>query len=563
LAGTPDVVAMIDSDMLSRAVAWILFGGVACLMIVFYLVNHKDVEIRAATWAVISNAVSLFCAILVFLAFREFLALITDGEDIQDRRLGTALDRRLAGASAGPWDQCWGASDSSGGRLLSESASHPGDDSHLMEGFWSHSHAADTLSRRLTPAPTQRSLSIDFFCFVFVFIALEAFLFRLRYRQGSLAAVGLISAHCMGFSALFAFGNMQQCEPFRNNAGLSFVVVLMALAVLLILCWAGHHVRAKVALWNDGHTDSYETRWFHQCLHTESEFVAFAVSFLLAQVIEFIAVGELAPLHAVPKGRDLDKSLGEFAFIIGLVILVIAAGYVEICVKEQEMGHVQLRIASSVEDTLAFTAGWCLVTFIKLAFWSATDDKGFLGQGNLMMSHVVIVLLSSVVTFAMVFVIDFVADRTTPHLAAGMRACGESFMLMLGIAWEGAFWEGAHAMSVGMGFKEKAPRMVVVILLSLSLVAIVMPAWIIYIVPHTLHAHSEHGEGHDEGSPRSGSPRHSGHSAPKAAHAEAEKGHGAANKVAPEPMAVEDFVEFVPVTPTTVGVTCSTPHSLS
>merc|ERR1719247_2844421 len=75
---------------LPKTVAWILFGSMAMIMAVFYLVSYNDKDIVDGTWLVISNAVSLFCAVLLFLSFRDLIALITDGEEV--RRLGPASD---------------------------------------------------------------------------------------------------------------------------------------------------------------------------------------------------------------------------------------------------------------------------------------------------------------------------------------------------------------------------------------------------------------------------------------------------------------------------------------
>lgn len=124
-------------------------------------------------------------------------------------------------------------------------------------------------------------------------------------------------------------------------------------------------------------------------------------------------------------------------------------------------------------------------------FWSTTNDKGLLGQGDVMTSHVVIVFICSAVTFVSFFIIDFIADRAHGKVARGLRALGKAVCLMLGLAWEAAFWEGVHKMSAGMELQEKTSRMLVVTLSSLTLVAIVMPAWIMYIVPHTIELKDE------------------------------------------------------------------------
>jgi hypothetical protein len=462
-AANQQLALPIDSKTQASTVSWFLFGGVAMIMMVFYLVSYQDKDIVDGTWLVLSNAISLFCAVLLFLSFRDLTALATDGEEV--RRLAASDD----------WGQCWNSNS----------------DRRLVDIFW---------TRRLAGAPTQKSLAVDAFCVLFMFAMWESILFAVRRKPTLLSALGLIGAHCIGFSTLYTFGNMQQCEPFRETPGLSLVIVIMAIPALALMTGIGGALRLKLAglLGADVHEGSVHN-FIHQCLHTEREASAFAVSFLLAQVLQYVATQNLAPLHAVPKGRDLGNAVAEFCFAAGLAVSVVVAGFLEHAIAGQhghddlshddhhghEMSRSQL-FMHMLKDTLAFTAGWTLLHAIKLCFWSATDDRGILGEGDVMTSHVVIVFFSSAITFIMFFAVDYSADRIHGLFARGLRALGKAFMLLLGLAWEGAFWEGAHSMSAGMELEDKTSRMLAVIFSSLAFCAIVMPAWIMYIVPHTI-----------------------------------------------------------------------------
>lgn len=462
----PSDTSLTQTSPLPKTVAWMLFGGVAMIMAVFYLVSFNDKDIVDGTWLVISNAVSLFCAVLLFLSFREFVALITDGEEV--RRLGPASDG---------WDLCWGPE--SGQRRLTDTS-------------W---------GRRLAGPPTQKTLAVDGVCAVAMFVIWETILFLARKNAIMLSALGLIAAHCIGFSTLYAFGNMQQCAPFRDSPGFSILVAVMVVPALLITSVLGDFVRRKVASLQvvNAHEDHPVHNFLHQCLHTEREAMAFAVSFLLAQVLQYIATDQLAPLHAVPKGRDTSSAFTESFIVAVLFISVIALGFIEHVVASEhghhdlehdnhhghEMSLSQLSL-HMLKDTLAFTTGWCMLDGIKFFFWSQTNNEGLLGEGDVMTSHVVIVIISSVVTFVLFFIMDFAADRLHGHLGRGLRASGKAVMLLLGLAFEGAFWEGAHQMTAGLELEDKTSRMIAVIVFSLTFTAIVMPAWIMYIVPHTI-----------------------------------------------------------------------------
>jgi len=451
---------------LSSTVAWILFGGVTLAISVFYLVNYTDKDIIDATWLLLSNAVSLFCAVLVFLSFRDLIALVTGGADIQERRLGS---------SEGGWDQCWSG------------------------GFDRRRLAEVVFSRRLAAPPSQKTLTVDILCVVIMFFSWELALFAIRKRGYLLSGLGLIAAHCTGFSSLYAFGNLQQCQPFRNDPGLSLLVALMGLVLLGGFFHICHVLRKRLALL--AHEDNAHSvhNWGHQCAHTEREALSFAVSFLLAQTFQHSALESLAPLHDVPKGKSTKDGIMELCYVAALTVSVIGAGFGEHHIAshhghhdlEHDEGHghemTKYQVAAHmVKDTLAFTIGWLFLALIKLVFWSATDDKGVLGGGNIMTSHLVLVFLTSLVSFVLFFIIDAIADRSNGSFSRGLRALGKSLMLCLGLAWEGAFWEGAHSMSVGMGFDMRESRMLATIFFSVVFTAFVMPAYILFIVPHTM-----------------------------------------------------------------------------
>eukprot|EP00927_Polykrikos_kofoidii_P067466 TRINITY_DN6295_c0_g1_i1.p1 TRINITY_DN6295_c0_g1~~TRINITY_DN6295_c0_g1_i1.p1 ORF type:complete len:698 (+),score=96.03 TRINITY_DN6295_c0_g1_i1:2-2095(+) len=67
----------------SRSVAVVLLGTVGWVMSLFYFVNWPDVDIRRATWDVLSSMICIFCAVLLFSVTKDTMVAFA-GEHVGD-----------------------------------------------------------------------------------------------------------------------------------------------------------------------------------------------------------------------------------------------------------------------------------------------------------------------------------------------------------------------------------------------------------------------------------------------------------------------------------------------
>merc|ERR1719321_1446744 len=92
-------------------------------------------------------------------------------------------------------------------------------------------------------------------------------------------------------------------------------------------------------------------------------------------------------------------------------------------------------------------------------------------------------LVFSYLCFFMILILDFVADKMN-MARTGFNAVSNSFVLGLGLAWQGAFSEAVNALS--HRFDDKTVRAYMDVLITICLIAVVMPAWLLYMLPKAL-----------------------------------------------------------------------------
>lgn len=442
----------------------------AVCMGVFYLVNLHNEHIKEVTWKVLSVTISIFCAIVMFFALNDTIMVMSN-------QAALVSHRRLATAS------------------------------FFKPGFSDLSTTAPMFSditgrRRLGVDCSNSSGAIAKFCLMIVlFVVAElGLLFAARRSELQLAAWGLIGAHLVGFAAAEAFGAVQICPPFGDSAGSSFVLVAIAIVFMALMMCLGQTLRLRHVT-QDKVMSKIEEHWLLQCEHTEDEFFAFAMGFLISIATRSLILGFAPELHVVPYGRSAGETqiLLLLIFVLGFVVAVLGL----VSHKWEEVkthSHIALRALEIMELTLSMSMGWLLLWWGKWQFWLLSDDKGVDGHGTVLPAEMYCVAGFTVFTYSAIFILDFIATRS-PLMIEGMRALTEAFLLMLGLSWEGVFMNVMEGSVKAL--ESPSSRVLASSGLGLAMCVIVMPAWVMYILPHSIQhdAHAGHGahkEHHDE-----------------------------------------------------------------
>eukprot|EP00931_Biecheleriopsis_adriatica_P123534 TRINITY_DN98586_c0_g1_i1.p1 TRINITY_DN98586_c0_g1~~TRINITY_DN98586_c0_g1_i1.p1 ORF type:complete len:644 (-),score=106.84 TRINITY_DN98586_c0_g1_i1:54-1985(-) len=431
-----------NEPSLEFAMSWVVIGFLTLVMGVFYLVNYTDKDIQKATWVTLSNTTSLFCALLIFDACDKIIRLPI--------------------------------------LLSADGASGSG---HSNE--WSCAKVKKSVTDPL-------SLFIGFSQMVLWFVLVQVSLARSCGTPQKVAAWGNIGGHIVGFSAVKAFYPLLFIDAFASSAYLNLVVVLIAALSFMLLAVMANLSRIRFLRFRGrSEEDPIVLFWLHQAEHTENELTAFALGFLISMCVRFGLVGCAARLHWAPDDTgSVEQMTGLLLCVLLFAVLLIACSWLNRCSRISE------RQCELIEVTLAMSMGWCMLYLGHWMFWIASDGNGLIGNGDVMAAKTVVTFFCTCFGFAMLLVIDFAADRL-PFFEHGLRSTSEAFVLLLGLSWESTFVKVLEASQKKATDNTQDTLMTVV--KALVLCFLVVPAWIMYIMPKAYLASASDAEEDEDG----------------------------------------------------------------
>jgi|ERR1740122_636631 len=427
-------------------VSWTLFGTICMVSTLVMLVNSK--QLSKVTWKILTGAISIFCAVLVTCSIHDLILLMAGKADMAAHR------RRLSFSSSS---------------VRLDRGSPP---------------------RHLAEKASDEDIVTNFLLFVGACLLTESALLGIKNLPTwlkpdlQLAAWGLIGAHMIGFCAVEAFGSLQTMQP---GPGWCIAVVFIAISTFVTMCVLCAYIRLVVVN-RDSKICEGDLAFEHQCEHTEHRFIAFAIGFLISVVVRFLVIKELPALHAVPKDRTGEEIRLLFTFVVIFALFVIFISILEYKCNSN-LDHLARRFFEILELTAAMTMGWCLCFLGKWFFWYHTGGKGWNGQGDVTGARLAMIVLFTVVSFFSIAVLDWMTSKWS-SLEHALEALIESFVLNVGLAYEGLFMSAFD--DVGYQYKNDSTRKVLATsTITLAVCAIVIPPWVLYILPHSMHVHGE------------------------------------------------------------------------
>jgi len=422
----------------SVAIALTLLGSVSFMMILYYFTNHPDEDMKKYTYDVISQTISIFCAVLMFQACND-------------------LTEYFFGLEESPiWFQ-----------LLIDIC-------QLI--FWY--------------VILQVSLAV-------ISGALDEYGFTPKNIESAdlnSQCFAVLLAHMTGFASINAFGTMQQLAIFRCNWWMSALVVPIAMQILFAVERFTARVREHIMLADDGEKDDYEELWDESTAEAEDDIMGLTVSFLSVQSIKYGICGFLANQEGVEPWDVLSKhgfgqsfSLYSMAviFAVGTIVFYLRVpantkeGKEELDMHEELEGNAEeearQRKIEVARQVLGMSYAWANFYAVKWYMASFT-----LVQHDRMLLAVLLAMLLSFSSFALIRCLDWLADLdfTPQEIDAAIVFFIKAIGVLVGFSWEQCFDEATACLSSVVRFPHTTKTA-----LAVFCGLIIVPAWRIYILP--------------------------------------------------------------------------------
>jgi len=453
-----------------------LLGMTTFFVALFYMVNFPGKSVSGFTWLMMSAAVSIFGAVLVWTVI---IATVT------------------------------------------YMVVPPPDSGHASALFRSPLRPLLSFQREgLDGGAAGPPISILVCLFLTLYAAFNLILARLWSRPGLLDIFATIGAHTLGFAAAQTVATIGETESFGASPLSYFGFCILATIVLCGLVTITTKIRQRTmdnwgiseksleedeevtALDEDGKAVMSDVEkkehWAHICEHSENEFVAFAVGLVLTLGTQFAITGELPGWHGNPYNHTTQETglmfVASSVYAIMLVVCIASAAHMA--------GHDWHRTFHMASDNISFAFGWCFLFSCRSLYWNSTDDRGFF-KGDQMTARIIQAIVLSFFTFTVILLLKGAGDRGW-LTSDSVRLLMGSFGLMLGLSWEGAFVQALEVVSASGGGSPDSLIMKSDILV-LSVCAVILPAWALFILPnakeaeeamHGGHSHGDEHEGH-------------------------------------------------------------------
>lgn len=443
-----------------------LLGSVTFTIVLFYLVNWSDDDIRRYSWSVISTTLSIFTAVLMFQGLNNLLY-----HWVLDPVLGSSGEFKLLSMLFG-WlfFFLWYATMQLA--IVSFSGAWPnasGYDPLNATDVWviADGMRAD-FGEKVADEDVRTKTGVKS---IAVREGLEVFVHKKSLekekRDRRTKCWATLFAHMAGFAAISAGGDLQHFGALEESPALSFLAVAVSAIVMLMLHQVMTLLRPKEM--------AGVSKWQAECLElcgeqaeeAENDVFSLCVSYLLVQSIRFSLTGvlpeKLGLEHPAIKPGP-ESILGLFGFgILFAVVTAVAAIYFR-----------HGRVSELVQGTCSTSFAWC---FLWATRWVALEieilDKLSAGPET-MEGRIILALFLSAAAFLVIFVLDVIEDSggDNAQMSRIIQNIITALSILVGFTWEQCFDGGLEAVSS----KSRHP-MVTQVCFTAMVAVIVIPAW--------------------------------------------------------------------------------------
>ncbi|CAJ1426320.1 unnamed protein product [Effrenium voratum] len=431
LAGLRDTL-MAEQASASIASALLLISEFTFFLMMLYLLNNKDANVKRLSWSSLFTSVSIFISMLLFMSTKSLWILMA-GNSYDGTALGVALS-------------------------------------------WTR--------------------------YVVVWIVGPVILLRRGIDDASREAWCSIISWFTAFCAVDAFGELMMTSVFSASVGIQFAGFVLCCFIIWLqcfgACWARHFV---VLAASEEATDGVSPRemkqkWADSWQAAETTYAGYVLGLTLSMWVRFAISG----FPTGPYGRQTSQTGSSVGWLWLWTALSVLVGFITIGLVFRldvpERSWSSRRFANMTRSIMAMFCAWMFLYSLEWEFLYYTSTSSFGGQAADINAAILLAICASVFMFAIMRIIDFIADKTgSPAIRSTAIFCE----LFIGLTWQRVFYV-AITLS---GLQYKQMERIIDVIWMWSLAAIAGPAWFSYILPLFLKAKEEEAEADKGGAEKS------------------------------------------------------------
>jgi len=425
-----------EASPVDLAVAATLISCVVFQMLLFYLLNNSDKDIRKYTYLVLNQTVSIFCAILLFQALNKVLETYV-----------------LHG--------------------LSEFSEMVFDFFHMLTWFVILQVALAKMCGIIGGVvSTAEKVEVNCKCW------------------------GTLLGHITGFAGINAFGALQniylkESILFFPGQIVSFLALPIAIVTMSGILKATDKVREHVAKSDGTDKDWFERLWDKEAEETEAEVFGLVISFMTVQSCRYLISGHLPNAEGHQDPAILFYTSGFFGGARAICLYALGGGFLVLTMafhwklaakkkeeeeNEEEEDNFKERLIDIACDTVSMGFAWSWF-YANQAFLAASP---FFSESNQTTLGVTEAVALSVGCFICIFFLDKLADAewTSSRLDKVIVQVVLAFAFLVGFSWEQCFDVAVVSLSSTLWHPH-----LVRLLLAIGCAALLIPAWKWYLLP--------------------------------------------------------------------------------